>query len=86
MSTSKFHFEQIAVETVKKIATERPTSNKPGQTETPGNGPQTTHTSPETESRELAQRIKLEKDRVTFDELLIRLNDVLARNPELGSR
>jgi hypothetical protein len=78
MRESKLHFEQIAVEAVKKIATELPASSA---LENDGLSFETQDgvTSSQTDWRQLAQRVRQEQDPVVFNKLVAQLQDLLER-------
>ena len=61
METPKTHFEQISVETVKKIATEFPENNTVGNDSESIKAPSKI-TSPQEGWREVAQKVQIEQD------------------------
>jgi hypothetical protein len=76
MQQSKTYFEQIAVETVKKIATELPETNA-RETDRVGFGMQEKGASSQEDWRHLAQRIQEEQDPGKMLELVQQLLDAL---------
>jgi hypothetical protein len=82
MQQSKTYFEQIAVETVKKIATELPETN-PTETNRVVFEMQDKGTSSQEDWRRLAQRIQEEQDPRKMLELVQQLLDALENRKTL---
>lgn len=76
MQESKLHFEQIAVETVRKIARELPASSA---IENDGLSFETQDevTVSQTDLRQLAQRLQQEQDPAVFNKLVVQMHNLL---------
>lgn len=76
MQESKLHFEQIAVETVRKIATELPASSA---IENDGLSFETQDEVTCSDLRQLAQRLQQEQDPAVFNKLVVQMNKLRER-------